>query len=246
MPFPPAPAHGELREIFDGVYFVSGAARIGPPMPMTLSRNMTVVRSGESLALINSMRLDEDGLKALDALGKVEHVIRIGAFHGMDDPFYEDRYGATVWALDGSAYTRGFEVSDNPADGYFQADEWLTGHSELPIEGATLYRFDSSRPAEGLVLLERDGGILIAGDSLQNMAKPDAYCNLTAKVVMRLMGFFKPHNVGPGWWKIAKPDHAELQAVLDLPFEHLLPVHGTEVVGGAKEKFRPAIERLAP
>jgi hypothetical protein len=138
MSFPPAPPHGELREIFDGVHFVTGQVRIGSPIPMRLSRSMTVVRSGESLALLNSMRLDDDGLKALDALGKVEHVIRIGAFHGMDDPFYQQRYGATVWALAGSAYMRGFEASDDPADGRIR-------HSKRELEKSAAGEWQRTR-----------------------------------------------------------------------------------------------------
>ncbi len=63
-------------------------------------------------------------------------------------------------------------------------------------------------------------------------------------MTMKLMGFIKPHNVGPGWFKAAKPDIAELKALLELPFEHVLPVHGEEVIGGARAKFRPAIEAL--
>ena len=36
----------------------------------------------------------------------------------------------------------------------------------------------------------------------------------------------------------------EVKAILDLEFEHVLPVHGGKVIGGAKEKYRPAIERV--
>jgi hypothetical protein len=45
----------------------------------------------------------------LDALGKVTDVIRIAGFHGMDDPFYKERYGAKVWVVRGQRYVAGFD-----------------------------------------------------------------------------------------------------------------------------------------
>jgi len=60
--------------------------------------------------------------------------------------------------------------------------------------------------------------------------------------MMKKMGFFKPCSVGPGWLQFAKPTVAEVRSVLDLDFAHVLPAHGEAVVGGAKEKFRPALE----
>ena len=60
---------------------------------------------------------------------------------------------------------------------------------------------------------------------------------------MKLMGFLKPHNVGPGWLKEAQPDLKQLRGVLDLDFENVLPVHGKPVIGDARAKFQPAILR---
>src|ERR1700742_4164997 len=95
-PFPAALPHGELREVLPGIHFVTGSLRLPGRLPLRFSRNMTVIVEGEPLTLVNTVRLDEAGLAALDKLGKVTDVIRIAAFHGMDDPFYADRYGARV------------------------------------------------------------------------------------------------------------------------------------------------------
>jgi hypothetical protein len=62
---------------------------------------MVIIRNGHQLSLINTVRLDDAGLAVLDRLGKVTNVVRIGAFHGRDDAFYLDRYGAKLWALPG-------------------------------------------------------------------------------------------------------------------------------------------------
>jgi hypothetical protein len=123
-----------------------------------------------------------------------------------------------------------------------EPDVWLNEESALPIRDAKLKVFTTSKPPEALCLIQREGGIVVAGDSLQNTPKPDAYTSFLAKIVMKRMGFFKPYNVGPGWLQFAHPTAADVRSVLDLDFEHVLPTHGAPVIGGAKEKFRPVIE----
>ena len=174
--FPPAMRHGDIREIFPDIFFVTGTMRIAGK-PMAFSRNMTIVRENGSLTLINSVRLDEHGLRALEQLGSVDNVIRIAGFHGMDDAFYKDRYGATVWAIKGQSYVSGFDPDAEP---YFFADELINAASALPIQGSRLYEFRSAKPPEGVIVLLRDGGILISGDALQNWKRPDRYFSLRA------------------------------------------------------------------
>ena len=70
-PFPQAAEHGEIGEIFEDIYFVTGTTVVGKPLPMRFSRNMTIVRQRRELILVNSLRLNETGLAALDRLGKV-------------------------------------------------------------------------------------------------------------------------------------------------------------------------------
>jgi len=41
----------------------------------------------KQLTLINPVRRDEEGLRALEALGEIKHVLRLGPLHGMDDAF---------------------------------------------------------------------------------------------------------------------------------------------------------------
>jgi len=190
-PHPPAAPHGSLREVLPDVFFVTGTMAMSVGIvPVRFSRNMTVIREGTRLVLVNSVRLDDAGLAALDALGKVTDVIRLAGFHGMDDPFYAERYGAKVWALAGQSYVSGFDPK-----------------------------------------------------ALQNWAATDEYFSLLGNAMMRLGGFLKAHNVGPAWLQNGKPPKGELQGILELPFVNLLPAHGTPVIGGARELYRPAIER---
>lgn len=237
--FPPALPHSDLREVFPDVFFLTGSIALPGPLPVRFSRNMVVVRQADRLVIVNSVRLTESGLAALDALGKVTDVVRLAGFHGADDAFYKSHYGAKVSAIAGQRYQRGF--GDKGAD-YFQPDASITAGDPLPIDGAKLFVFDS-RPPEAILLLPQSGGILVSGDSLQNWATTDDYFSFVAKPMMRLMGFIKAHNVGPAWLKQAKPATGDWQRLLDLSWDHLLPAHGAPVIGGAKAAYRPAIER---
>lgn len=240
-PFPPAHPHGEIVEVLPDLFQVSGTCVFASPVPMRFSRVMTVQRLGERLVLWNTIRLDDGGLAALDRLGKVDTVVRLAGNHGADDPFYKDRYGATVWAPEGAPYMPGFDVSAEP---YFEPDRRYGSGESLPIEGAKVHLFRSS-PTEALVVLPQAGGVALSGDSLQNWSAPDRYFNWLGKWSMRMMGFFRPHNVGPGWLRQCRPPAEDLLSVLDLSWEHLLPAHGDPVIGGAKEKYRPSIQWAA-
>ena len=159
----------------------------------------------------------------------------------MDDPFYKDRYGARVWSVE-APYATGF----NPSKGkvYFTPDVIMDDETDLPVRGARLIRFASARPGEALLYLDREDGIVVSGDCLQNWGSTDRYFSLPARLFMRFMGFIKPHNVGPGWLKVANPDVAEIKALLDIEFQHVLPCHGAAVIGDARKLFEPAISRL--
>ncbi len=239
--FPAALPHGKIEEVFPNIYFVTGTIGMPGPLPMRFSRNMTIVREGERLILVNTVRLSEDGLRDLDALGRVTDVIRIAGFHGMDDPFYKDRYGAKVWAIRGQKYVEGFKQD---AATYFDADETMDASTQLPLSGAKLFVFESAKVPEGLLRLEHDGGVVISGDCFQHWHTADRFFNFPAKIMMRVMGFVKPHNIGPGWLAQAKPSPDELRKLLDWPFEHVLPAHGAVVRGNARDKYRPSIERV--
>ena len=94
--YPAALPHESLEEIFADLYVIHGSARIGPAMRM--NRNMTVVRQNGELTVINPVHLNSMEEARLDRLGKVRHVVRIGYYHGLDDGYYVERYGAEFWS----------------------------------------------------------------------------------------------------------------------------------------------------
>jgi hypothetical protein len=224
-----------------GIHFVTGTVAMPGPIPVRFSRNMTIVREEGRLILVNSVRLGDAGLAALDRLGKVTDILRLAANHGMDDPFYRERYGAKVWAVAGQRYTAGFDTS--VPDVYFEPDVQMDARTPLPLPGARLHMI-ASQPPEALLLLERHGGTVVSGDCLQHWAKPDACMNLLGRALLKLGGFMKPHNIGPGWLKQCNPPKQDLRAILDLAFANVLTCHGAAVIGDARELYRPAIDRV--
>lgn len=225
--------HGALEEVFAHVFFVTGTSR--PAFQGTqyqFSRNMTVVREGDSLTLINTVRLDDEGLATLDALGKVAHVVKIGAFHGIDDRFYVDRYQAKQWALPGQEH-----------EGGQATDHALTVGGPMPFADASLFVFETANKPEGILHIDREGGILVSCDSLQNWAEVDQYFDEPTAASMTQTGFIKPANIGPAWRQNTQVQASDFQRLGKVEFRHLLPAHGPPIQGDAKEQLTATFAR---
>ncbi|MEJ2691452.1 MAG: hypothetical protein P8166_00045 [Candidatus Thiodiazotropha sp.] len=232
--FPLALQHGSIEQLFPDLFFVSGAMEtVLQDMAWKFSRNMTLVRQGERLVIVNSVRLDDTGLAALERLGRVTDVVRLGALHGRDDPFYVDRYGADYWAMPGMEHESGL-----------QATRTLTPEGPLPISDASLFEFKTTRIPEGILLLKRDGGILIACDALQNWLAPDEYFSDASRELMQQMGFFTAANLGPVWVQRAAPEGGDFARLKALPFRHALCGHGAPLIDTAHEDFSATFNRL--
>lgn len=231
--FPPALAHGPIQEVFDDVFFVSGAMEtVLMDMDWNFSRNMTVVRDGERLIVINSVRLSEQGLAELDKLGRVTDVIRLGALHGRDDAFYVDHYGAQYWAMPGMEHESGLAAKP------------LTGDARLPISDASVFQFKTTQIPEGIVRLARSGGIVIACDALQNWLAPDEHFCAASTQRMQEMSFFTPANLGPVWLQAAAPAGGDFARFKALSFQHALCGHGAPLRDSAREDFIATFDRL--
>ncbi len=244
---PPAFPHSKLTPVFDDIWFVRGGWIMPVPLKPRISRSMTILRDPATgdVTLVSSMRLSEEGLRALEDLGPVKHVIRLASMHGADDGFYRDRYGATVYALRETSYTSGLTAQASPEDSYFAPDVCFETGNDLPISDATVHIMESPSLRESSILLARDGGILLSGDYFHNTPVPDEFTNVLAGVGMRVLGLARECNIGVGWMMMTKPSREDLLGLLDLSFEHVLPIHGLPVIGNAKERYRPAIERFA-
>lgn len=230
---PKALNHGSIKEVFDNVFFVTGAMEtVLMEMDWQFSRNMTIVRDENRLIIINSIRLNEDALVELDKLGKVTDVIRLGALHGRDDAFYVERYNAKYWAMPGVKDEANLKVNE------------LSLESTLPISDANLFQFTTSQISEAIICLKRSGGIAIACDALQNWLSPDEHFCGSSTERMQQMGFFTPANVGPVWFQAAEPAAADFERLKALPFKHALCGHGEPLLDTAKEDYLVTFSKL--
>lgn len=232
--FPPALAHGKLQEVFPDVFFVTGTMKtVLMDAHWHFSRNMTVVRDGDALTLINSVRLDDEGLESLEAIGHVANVVKIGALHGIDDAFYKARYGATLWALAGMQHEHGVT-----------ADKTLIPGGEMPFSGCSVFAFCTAKLPECILHIDREGGILVACDSLQNWVAPDEFFSDESRKTMTEMGFFQPSNLGPLWMQVNEPGGEDFARLRELSFRHVLCGHGEPLRDRAKEAYMDRFQRV--
>lgn len=234
--FPRAEPHGRLEEVFRDVFVVRGSFTMMPLM--SIARNMTIVRDGRELTVINSVRLSADGEKQLAALGDVKHVVRLGMGHGVDDPYYVARYKALLWAAPGTKHQRGITASRELAEG-----------GGAPALWARAFVFKDGSDAEAALVLERDGGILVTCDCLQNHVDFQG-SSAMARMALGMMGFRGPARIGPPWRKRMERGGRSLaqdfRRIADLPFRHLLSAHGVPLHERAKEAVRATVEQAFP
>lgn len=213
--FPKVEPHTHLEPIIDDIWYLTGSVAFKPLV--RLSRNMIVIKNNDELTLINSVRLNKEGEKALDALGKVTHIMKIG-FHAMDDPYYLDRYQASYWVAEPL-------TSEQKDKGVHSLNE----DCQLPFPDADVFCFKDTNQVEAAIHIKREDGLLITCDCIQHWV-PKKLMSPAAKLVTRLMGFQKPAQIGPPWKKIQTPENGSLRADFErlaaLPFKQIIGGHG--------------------
>ncbi|NKB98765.1 MAG: hypothetical protein GKR90_09775 [Pseudomonadales bacterium] len=235
--YPEALPHSLPEEISSGIFVVYGSVQANALA--RFSRNMVVVQDGNDLTLINPVRMSEEGLEALESLGEIKHILRLAPFHGMDDPFYSDRYQPTFWS-----FTDGANFQE-PA-----IDQTLQEGGALPFPGAELFVFNCMNQTEGVIYFNRSPGLLVTGDGIQSYATPPHYphTNLFAKIVLPLIGFPKQTLIGPVWVKRLVSDRdgikREFERLLDLDFDQLIAAHGTFLKQDAHAEVEAAVKKM--
>jgi hypothetical protein len=227
--------HGRLQAAFPDVFFVVGTNKTRHAgFDLQTSRTMTVVRHDGQLTLLNTVRLGDEGLRELDALGRVRHIVRLGAFHGRDDAFYRGHHGATLWALPEAV------ASDGPP-----VDRVLAAGGPLPFEGE-VFVFTSSRFPEAAALLPRGGGILITCDAVQNWTHVDPLFSDETGALFLARGLIGAANIPSTWREACEPDVGDFRRLVGLPFRHLIAGHGEPLRDDAKRLLSARIEEVFP
>ncbi len=236
MPYAPVYPHDPIQEIAADLFMVRGSVRMNALMRIT--RNMAIVRHQGELSLVNPIRLDEAGERQLRGLGDVKRILRLGPLHGLDDPYYVDRFGAEFWAQAES------ETYPEP-----KIEQKLAADRSLPFPDAELFAFESTKQPESALLIRREPGILLTCDAIQHYGDY-RHNTLLARLALPLVGFPKTTLVGPIWLKIMTPEGGslknEFERLLTLDFDRLLSAHGSLLRSGAKEAVAAAVRKAFP
>jgi len=227
--------HGPLEVLVPGIHWLQGTVRMGPGV--VINRVMVVLENEGELTIISSVRLDDAGITALEALGKVRHLVKIGT-HGMDDAWYADRYDVLTWAAPG------VQVAGRPAD------RELVPGGDTPVPWLSTFAFSATKDPELVFLAERGDGLLITCDCLQSWTSVDR-CSFMGRMLTPVMGFTAgPVVVGPPWRKGMTPKGGSLQGDFErlgaLSFDSLVGGHGRPLLGGARGAVHDAIRRVWP
>jgi hypothetical protein len=236
VPHPPAYPHDPIEEIATDLFMVRGSVRLNALMRIT--RNMAIVRHQGELSLVNPIRLDEEGERNLLALGDIKRILRLGPMHGLDDPYYVERFGAEFWAQGES------KTYPEP-----KIEQKLAADRPLPFPDAGLFAFEGAKQPESALLIRRDPGILLTCDAIQHYGDY-RHNTLLARLVMPFIGFPKTTIVGPIWLKIMTPAggslKSEFERLLTLDFDRLLSAHGSLLTSGAKGSVAMAVRKAFP
>ncbi len=229
--FPAASEHSDPVEVFPDVWVIRGSL-VGEHQSIT--RNMVVIRDGGELTLVNSVRLTGAGEARLADLGKVTHLVKLGAFHGLDDPYYRSRYPVRFWAPPGSTHKGGITH-----------DRELTEDSMPPLPGLSVFRFRNTRLPEAVLRLPAGGGTLITCDAVTNVIDLEGTRGME-RIYSRENGFLRPASIGLFWRNgMAREDGSSLfqdfQRLLDLEFRNLISGHGPPLVDTAREDLRESV-----
>lgn len=229
--YSPAWPHGEIKEVFPHIFYVTGTnITKHNNIEYQHSRNMIIIRDHERLSLINTVRLNNNGLAKLETLGKVDNVIRIGAFHGRDDAFYLDRYHAKLWALKGMQHN-----NNRPTD------LLLAPNEKMPFPACSIFIFQTSIHPEGILHIDREGGILITCDSIKNWTKADKFFSAESAKSYAEQGSFGTATISPIWREACQVNPSDFMRLKSLKFQHLISAHGEPLINTAHEDLTQSI-----
>ncbi|MBX9977034.1 MAG: hypothetical protein K2X98_02140 [Alphaproteobacteria bacterium] len=215
-----------IKEIFPNVFMITeGHAVHHEGIDLQHSCNMVIIRNPDtrSLTLINTVRPDAAKFEALDALGPVENIIRIGAFHDSYDGVYCDHYShAKLWALKGMTHK-----NQRSTDVVLEVD------GPMPFPSCSLFVFKTSQHPEGALLIDQNSGILVTCDSVKNWVDSDIFFNKETASLYQKQGFYGTATISHVWINACHVDSSDFKRLEQLPFHHLLSAHGKPLLNDA-------------
>jgi hypothetical protein len=227
--------HGPLRELAPGLWCVEGTYGRSP-----MGRRMSVVAAGRGLLLHSAMRLRDEELARLDALGELRWILVPNRMHASDAPFFAERHPEARVLVPALERER-LAGASLRVDGTVEEDwpEELAGVLDAhPIEGLRIGE---------TALHHRPSGTLVVNDLCMNFRETDLR-GLLHRLLMKLNGVHE--RLGPSLLlKLAFVRDREalarsLALVLQLDLRRVVPSHGSVFEGDAGAALREAFAFL--
>jgi len=234
--FRPAQKHGKIEKVVENIFIVTGTNTLRHGnQDIQTSRNMIIIRNGGTLTLINTVRLNDEGLTQLEKLGDVENIIRLGTFHGYDDAFYAQRYNkAKFWQPMGMTHN----------DQIKKIHEMTPGSIE-PLPNCDLFIVGDAAHQEGLLHYNMNGGFLISCDAIQNWTKKDEFFSQACWDNFSENGLTGEALIPSTWLTACNPNVEKMKDMIThSDFEHLLSAHGEPLLNYAKIKITQRLENI--
>ena len=238
----PALPHGPLIEVMPDVFVVTGTFHLDPFGLIAFPRNMTVLRRDGELTLVNSVRLTEAGERDLLALGTIRHLVRLGAFHGLDDPYYLARHRPTFWLPEG--------MPPPPAAKGSPICSLVNAARPTFAPDAEVFAFRNTRLSEAALRLPYSNGTLVVCDAIGNFETTAGFSRPMRWLTPR-KSLIRCTIASSTWLRRMRRGggadlHDDYQRLLALDFDALLPAHGEALLSGAKEALRASVLRMWP
>lgn len=151
--------HGELQAPVDGLWMVTGMC------PFPLRRSMTVWRAPDGSLIAHSViRMNDEGMARLDALGPVSIILVPHTGHRLDARFYKERYPKARVVAPAAARAKVEEII--PVESNVE--------DEMAALGAKVHGLPGWKHGELAyqVPLPAGGNALVVGDTLANNDPP--------------------------------------------------------------------------
>lgn len=218
-----------LNQIAEGVYEVTSELRMAPGFYLPVRCTVLVIGEGE-LALVSPVRMSEETVREIDALGKVTHIVAPNLLHHI---------------FLGAAMKQWPAARVHGAPGLAKKRGDLTFHEVLGAKedalGADLacVLLEGAPDMNEVVILHKPSRTLVVTDLVFNLQAPHGALTW---LFLNVMGTYKRLNVSR-LVRFALRNRARvapsLRRVLSLDFDRLVVAHGDVLDEGAKAKVTP-------
>jgi hypothetical protein len=224
--------HGPLIQLQENLWHVEGE------LPrMSIGRRMCIAKLADGKQVLHSpVALDEEGMRAVEALGPVSYILVPSGFHRLDAARFKERYPeATLLCPRGANGRVSKVVSVDGSYDDFPGDDLVQ-----------LRHLEGMKQAEGvLVVRDSEGAALVFNDAFFNLAHGKGMGGFIMRVigssggpkVTRIMRLFVIKEK-----KALAADLVSLAETKDLV--RLIPGHGDPVQENASQVLRDVAAKL--